>query len=362
MKEKIINKIEKNIPWGIIGVLLTIVFGIIGLYTYFNQMKPTMQYEVVNEANVFDIHKPLKDLTILLKNEDIQKNDLNLKIYTIKVSNIGYIDILQGHFDNNIIWGLKIIDGKIINKVRFIKSNSSYIKEELKINNSNKVVEFSKIIFEKDKSFSIELLVLHDKKITPKIVPTGKIVGINKIQFIKDIKIKTEASFIQRIFQDSILINIVRFIIYFIIFLLIILTVGLIADRIEKKQKQTAKDKQKKLLEDILQITISNKYEVEFLTEIYKKNIKELEYIYKICSRQSKLLTNELDVINKEDKCRIEIKSLEKLSKLPDDIKYLIKTLVNKDIIKINDTNVEISSEFKSNLETIIDYKKTNVG
>jgi hypothetical protein len=356
LKDKIINKIEKNIPWGIIGVLLTIIFGAIGIYTYFNQVKPNMQYEIVNESNVFDIHKPLKDLTILLKDEDIQKKDLNLKIYTIKISNNGYIDILQGHFDSNIIWGLKIDNGKIINKVRFIKSNSSYIKNELKITNSSNIVEFSKIILENDKFFSIELLVLHDKKVMPTIAPSGKIVGIEKILFIKDIKSKKKDTFLQRLFNDNFFINLIRFIVYFIIFIITILIFAFIENHFEKKKK----DDKKKLIENILQISLNDKYEVQFFINIYEKNIKELEYIYRICSRQSKLLTNELDVIKKELHCKNEVNKLKKLSKLPSDIKYLINTLVDKEIIKTTDDNVEIDTQFKKNLEEILDYKKTN--
>ena len=226
LKEKIINKIESKIPWNVIGVLLTIMFGFIGIYTYVNKLNPNVQYEIINESNVFDIHKPLKDLTILLKDEDIQKKELNLKIYTIKISNIGYTDVLQGHFDANIIWGLKINNGKIINKVRFINSNSDYIKDELKIKNSDSIVEFSKIIFEKDKFFSIELLVLHDKKATPTIIPTGKIVGVDKIKLIKDVQTEIDDTFIQRIFNDNFLVNIARFIIYFFIFPIIVISLG----------------------------------------------------------------------------------------------------------------------------------------
>ncbi len=360
MQDKIINKLENKIPWGIIGVVLTIIFGIIGVYTYLNQIKPNMQYQIINESNVFDIHKPLKDLTILLKNEDIQKQDLNLKIYTIKISNVGYIDILQNHFDENIIWGLKIKDGKIINKIRFINSNSKYITNELKIINSDNIVEFSKIIFEKDKFFSIEILVLHNKNIIPNITPMGKIVGIEQIQFIKDIKIDTKETIIQRLFNDNILINIFRFVINFIIFIVFILILGITLDFFENKKKEKEKEKKKELIEDILKTKIDDKYEMALYIEIYEKNIKELEYIYKVFSRQSKLLTNEIAVLKKEDICSDEIKKLEKQSKLSSDIKYLIKDLIDKNILTYIDDDIEIKEQFRDYLEKIIDYKKTN--
>ena len=73
MGKRLLETIENKAYWGIIGVLLTIAFGAIGLYTYFHVPKLSILFEITNESNVLDVHKPLEDLTIYFENENIQE-------------------------------------------------------------------------------------------------------------------------------------------------------------------------------------------------------------------------------------------------------------------------------------------------
>jgi hypothetical protein len=154
MDKTFLNRIKNKTHWGIVGVVLTIAFGISGLYSYFHTPKPNILYEIISESNVIDLHKPLDELTIYFKNENIKENNLNLRIYTIQISNNGELDILQSFYDQNINWGLKVNNGKILNDVRIVNTNSEYLKSNLspQVFNDNSVI-FKKVIFEKNNIF-----------------------------------------------------------------------------------------------------------------------------------------------------------------------------------------------------------------
>jgi len=92
-----LRKIEERYAWGVIGVLLSLLFGAAGLYTFFHERKPNVSYEITNESNVLDLRQPIKNLSILFQNQDIEQKNLNLRIFDVKVENTGEIDILQNH-------------------------------------------------------------------------------------------------------------------------------------------------------------------------------------------------------------------------------------------------------------------------
>jgi hypothetical protein len=115
----------------VIASIVTILSLFFGFYTYFHERKPNLLFEIISESNVLDLHKPLENLTIYLNNENINKKNLNLRILTLQVSNNGELDILQPQYDQNVKWGININNGKIINSVRILNSNSEYLKANI---------------------------------------------------------------------------------------------------------------------------------------------------------------------------------------------------------------------------------------
>ena len=53
-----LKKLKNPLPWTVGGVLIAIAFGVAGLYTGFHERRPDLAIEIVNEANVLDIHQP----------------------------------------------------------------------------------------------------------------------------------------------------------------------------------------------------------------------------------------------------------------------------------------------------------------
>ena len=186
---KVIKNFYKNNKLGfigIIGIIFTIIFGGLTLYYVFYTPQPEISYIILSDFNVVDLHKPLKDLRILFQDEDIQKNNMNLKIYSLKISNSGKKNILETHYASDENWGIKITDGKIIES-RLVESNSDYLKSNLNTKIvDDKTINFKKVIFDKNDYFTLEVLVLHSRDSDVNLIPFGKISGISKNQtFIK---------------------------------------------------------------------------------------------------------------------------------------------------------------------------------
>ena len=152
------NRLGK-VNWTIVSVILALFFGLFTVYVYYAE-HPNITFDIVNDANVLDVHKPLSELNIYFQGEDIQQSNLNLRIISVKIENTGNVDILQNFYDENDIFGLKINNGQIIES-RLINSNSEYLMSNLNLKTVNNTLELSKPIFEENKYFIVEILILH---------------------------------------------------------------------------------------------------------------------------------------------------------------------------------------------------------
>ncbi|HEY5220800.1 MAG TPA: hypothetical protein VIJ29_01450 [Candidatus Paceibacterota bacterium] len=223
--------------WRIVGAF-AVVFGI---WVGYNQIfqYPSVLSQITNETNVFDVNAPIQDLQVLFQGNDIQQNNLNLRIYEVKVINNGGTNITQNDFDQNGNWGIGVSTGTIID-TQLDNSNSDYITANLspQIENGN-FVKLNKIIFDKGDSFTIELLVLYNKNTPPVLYLDGKIAGINADQ-IEISTLKYGEPFLTTLFYGTWFINIIRFLIYFIFSVALFLGVLILIIKLDERKKRHA--------------------------------------------------------------------------------------------------------------------------
>jgi hypothetical protein len=256
MPEEVRFKIEKLLPWGFAGALLTLLIGVGTVYITLREKAPSITYET-SEYNVLDVHRPLKDLSVLFRGQDIQSKKLNLRIYSISVRNDGELNIRQTDFDQSKPWGLSIAGAQIIDQPRLVYASSDYIKENLNPRTtSDSQVEFNKIIFEKGKTFTIEIQVLHQTSIEPVIEPTGKIAGIESIQVVQRKATQAKPSIWTESFQGSAGVQAMRIIAYFlvliVVFVLVISIAVRISDAADKKRQKALNSRTKEYLQPLL--------------------------------------------------------------------------------------------------------------
>lgn len=228
---------------------LTLIFTLVlFIISFLWKDKPSVEYEIVSEVDVLDIHKPLEDLTILYDGTNISKSKENLRFITVDIKNNGDIDILQERYDKNIPWGIAVENGKFL-QVKVTDTNSyDYIYHTMnpKIVSDSRI-EFSQIAFDINKYFQIEMLIIHDKTVFPVLKPFGKIGGIDKIQ-IRPASKKNKISFWKRVLAGNILIHIVRFYLYIIfICILSILFVVPIGQALWKSKNRQKKKQQEEI-------------------------------------------------------------------------------------------------------------------
>jgi len=263
-----------RVNWSFVGVILALILGLFSIYVFFDGENPNITFDIINEVNVFDVHKPLDELNIYFREEDIQQKNLNLRIISIKIENTGNLDILQNFYDENVVYGLQVDNGQIIES-RLVDSNSKYLMSNLNLETVNNTVEFSKLIFEENKYFIIEILVLHDKNEGPTLVPLGKIAGIEKLEVKKSYT--ERQSFFDALFSGSLVVQMIRLPIYLLTFFAFLLFIASISDQIDKQRIRRRKH-QRSLLVDKLD---------SFDGELTSKN-KEIIKNILICIPQDK--------------------------------------------------------------------------
>jgi hypothetical protein len=209
IKQKL--RIDERFSWSFVGVILAILFGLFSLYSVFHENRPRLVFEIESQSDVFDLHRPLRDLSLSFRGQDVQQQNLNVRILTVRLWNKGGVDILQSHYDQQEPWGIRVEPGQVI-EVRVGSNNSQYLASHIepKITADNTVM-FNKVIFERDKFVTLELLVLHHKDSPPRIGSFGKIAGLNEIVVVDSSGQGDKPGFWHQAIYGSPLIHVVRF-------------------------------------------------------------------------------------------------------------------------------------------------------
>lgn len=254
--------------WSIIAIF-SVVFG---FYVYFHEKKPDVQFTIIGDANVFDIYKSVNDLEVFFLGKNIEKENLNLKIYSISVENTGEADILKNLYDDNLPWGFEVKNGDIVSAPRIARSSSQYLDSALNPKTVEKRVEFDKVIFEHEKYFVIEFLVLHKKSESPIIVPFGKIAGVDNFKVLVDSEQGRE-TVLNQLISGGLIMHLIRLFVYTFISILLLVTIVFIIDGIDKIKIKREEKEREKIFQDYLdKEPILNPEVVLFLKNLYIKS------------------------------------------------------------------------------------------
>ncbi|MCX6120976.1 MAG: hypothetical protein NTX44_05110 [Ignavibacteriales bacterium] len=286
-------QLDRKFAWSFVGSIVGVVSIIVAVYiALVYEKKPAIQFDIVSEANVLEVREQLGKLSILFDGDNISQKGLNLRIFTIKVSNVGQVDITQPMFDQTKPWGFRITDGRII-EANPLESNSDYLRTDLKPTiHAPDSVFFEKVILERDKFISLKLLIIHDASKSPSLLPMGKIAGMDNIQITKSFQEKTESNFWTDSFRGGLLMQLVRILAYPIALIILILFVafGIVlpfsdaADRRKKRKRVSLVEKYK----DIYKSSIVDTDSI-FLDSFLVDGIEPIRSLIKMISNKSQL-------------------------------------------------------------------------
>lgn len=244
---------EKNLA--ILSIILAIAFGSFSIYANYAE-NPEITFDVINDANVLDVHKPLSGLDIYYQGEDIQQKNQNLRIVSIKVENTGNVDILQSFYDKNVLWGLDVENGHVI-EARLIGVSSNYLLDNLNVSYNDNTIEFQKVIFDQNEYFVVEILILHDKEIDPAFRVLGKIAGIEQINLKESYQ--EDKSFLEEVFDGSIFVQLVRIVVYMLILLFLLIAIVIVQKIVADIRNSRFKSKKREVINNINSLNINNK-------------------------------------------------------------------------------------------------------
>lgn len=294
-----------------------IIFGAFGIYaTFFYTKKPEIRFEILNNTNLVDLHENVGDLEIKYKSKDILKEKQSIRIYTIRLKNIGSIDITKSFYDARDPLGFDISNGTIINNIEIINASSDYLKSKLQpVLTNNSIVTFTEPLLNSGDYITLKFLVLHANNVTPSLKSKGIISGISNIQVVNVYDESNNESLWKQTWFGNIYVQLLRMIIYPFIsmFSIVILFIIIIIPAIyfselynEIKRKKIAKkflSENEHIVNDALTILV-NKFK--------KSGEKDILTI-------SELLNNKLTI----EKILNEKDNYEKLKKIEYDIKFM---------------------------------------
>ena len=245
-----------------VSVSLALFFGLSNL----GEPDPKMTYEILREIDVLDVRTPVEDLQITFQDEDIQGENLNLRIYAMRVVNNGEVDILQTQYDQDEVWGLQVVNGRVI-EARLVESSSSYLSNKANPHViGEEIVEFDKAIVEKGQFFAFNMLVVHPKDVTPGIIPLGKIAGIEEI-VVTRVPVEVEGpGFLSELFGGGWPVQLVRAILFLLGAAVVL---GLFAATVLSYSFLTAVVRRRRIGNSVVMKTLTSQKQRDLLSEVY---------------------------------------------------------------------------------------------
>jgi hypothetical protein len=187
-------------------------------------------------------------LDIIYDSTNLKQTRENLRIYTIKVINVGKQHIIKEYYDVNDPVGIGLSSGKIIEQPQLIQSSNNYLRRNVRIVDyqADKVV-FSQVILESGEHFTINILVLHRKDSIPTVLSFGKIAGQQRIDVSSAIDVKNEESLWIKVLSGDIWVQLLRLLTYFLAVVLVIAIIAFVSSKIDeyktaKKRKRVAEE------------------------------------------------------------------------------------------------------------------------
>jgi len=233
--KKFIEYIKKEI-WPIIAAIITLSG--FSLYNFiFEKNTVSLEYQITNHISALDVRENLSNLDIVYNGRSLTETKENIEIFTIRLINTGNTIIKENDYAN-INFGLKIINGVLIEKPRLISTSNNYLKENATFNlNKQNEIYIPKLIIEPNEKieFKIYMLANQDKKI--EIISLGKIAGIKQ-----NIKIltrfpennKTDLSIL---FSGGMVVHLIRIIVYTALFITLVLLYAILIDQKRKVRR-----------------------------------------------------------------------------------------------------------------------------
>lgn len=278
--------------WGIgLASLLIAVYS-----EFIKKDEPKLEYDIVSSTTFINKNETAANLKIFIDSLDIQKNDLNITAFNIKVSNKGTAPIRYNDYDQG-FFGLKVQYGSLLESPTLIEQSINQIRELFpksdSIVNSN-IINVPALSLDVDDYYIMHIVLLHNTDSFPVFHPEGRIIGQKEI-LLNTLKTPI-VGFWTLVFIGDWYVHLTRLFLYLIIVIISAILAGLSFSEIDTFYRKKKIERLASKIAEKYKIPLYVKedfidYGVNFiiqLNEFYSKNEEYLSVQY----LKSKEITN----------------------------------------------------------------------
>lgn len=215
--------------WGIgLASLLIAVYS-----EFIKKDEPQLEYDIISSTIFINKNETAANLKIFIDSLDIQKNDLNITAFNIKVSNKGTAPIRYNDYDQG-FFGLKIENGRLLEPPTLIEESVSQIRELFPQSDSisrPNIIDIPSLSLDVDDYYIMHIVLLHSADSVPIFRPEGRIIGQKVIPI--NAKKTPILGFWSLVFVGDWYVHLTRLFIYLFIVIISALLVGLSFSEIE---------------------------------------------------------------------------------------------------------------------------------
>jgi hypothetical protein len=216
--------VEERLPWGTLGFVVALAFGVFAIYTtFFYEKRAHVVYEIESKTRVFDVRENVAQLDVTFEGESIRKKQQTLSLLTIKIANAGNLDIGMGAFDPANLPGISVKHCIKIFNPEFVRGSNPYFAKgdrvRLKDEHSFEVLP---VLLDKHEYFVVKILVLHGQDEIPDVEKFGKYGGVSQIDIVSTSSNEDRRSLLVRTFGGDAVIQFVRAVVYTILTIAVI--------------------------------------------------------------------------------------------------------------------------------------------
>jgi len=253
-----IQEMDRLFCWSMVGAVVGLVSLVLAVYfAVFYERPAEITMDVVSQTPVLDIREDVDRLDIIYRGKNLVDLHSQLTVLVVRVANTGRSSILKSAFDEDNPLGYRVVGGAIA-AVPVVSASSERLEtltlrdglgeplgrhgrskndpepgtldgaSSLSVTKSKSEVYLPAFIFEPGEYFEHKLLIIHDTKVRPQVVSTGKIAGIRDISVrVPGDRIDTSLSW-SAVTSGSLMTHVLRLFLYAGLLLLAVIGIQLI--------------------------------------------------------------------------------------------------------------------------------------
>lgn len=276
---------------------------LITLYIFlFPPKSISIEYEILSSTNILDIHAELSQLEILYEGKNILDSHENLKLVTLRVSNLGSEHVLLSHYDFNDPLGFILKSGKLAGPPELLGGNNDYLLSNIKLKVDSTKVTFDPIILDSGDFFTIKFLIIHKITFTPEIHPIGKIAGVKNIPLkYANTDAPSSPNFLEILFAGNFFVQISRSLIYTFITLIFVVVIILALLKLKRKKNKIIRSRLVKEFKSSTGYT-ENKMDQAIFDKYVKKGFSSINRIRRFLRDENLLNEGYIGYLDKKEK------------------------------------------------------------